>query len=144
MAADYSGVVSGLVAVVIYSLLPIALLWLAFRWRRIAAFAVASGRRFGLVPKPPERPVGPPLEEIAANIRRLSATLEAMPDGTPWARRQGTLMAYDSTLAKACTALEIEQRLTELPFTRVRDIERMRVESELREAGIVMRRSQAV
>ena len=86
---------------------------------------------------------GPPLEQIAADIRRILAGIERLPANAPIARRRGALLAYDDALAAACRALGIEQHLTDMPLGPARHAERLRLECELQYEGFVIRITRA-
>jgi hypothetical protein len=88
------------------------------------------------VSPPPELATGPPIERIARDVRRLRAELLATTPGTPMARRIGVTRAYDDVLADACRALAVPDSLTGLPSGIERDAERLRVEHQLRAAGL--------
>jgi hypothetical protein len=79
----------------------------------------------------------PPIEQLAVQLRRLSAVLtDARPVSS--VRRFGVERAYDETLIRACTALGIEQHLDSADLDD-REFERLRVEAMLQEAGLVLR-----
>jgi hypothetical protein len=59
-----------------------------------------------------------------------------VPSGTPVARRRGLLAAYDDVLREAAAALEVPERLADVPPA-AREPERMRLLAELRAAGLV-------
>jgi hypothetical protein len=80
---------------------------------------------------------GPPIEQLAIQLRRLSAVLTA-PGPVSSVRRFGVERAYDETLAKACAALGIEQQLGAVA-PEDREFERLRVEAMVQEAGVVLR-----
>jgi 2'-5' RNA ligase len=93
----------GVAQVAAASLLPVAIVWLVFNAGRVGGAAVRVLRRCHLLPKP--RVVvlaGPPVERIAADLRRLSGQLRQLPRGTSRARQQGLLQAYDEVLVTAC------------------------------------------
>lgn len=79
---------------------------------------------------------GPPIEAIAADLRRVRRVLRCYQPGTPAGRRLGARQAYDQLLMQACRAVEVEHRLDTLPEGVDRDIERLRVEESLRGAGL--------
>lgn len=90
-------------------------------------------------PKP--APLGPPIEEIAANLRRLQAWLDRYDDPTPLPGKAtkvaATRLAYDRVLADACLALEIRESLSETDgFDH--EAERLRVQAALLDAGFVL------
>lgn len=78
----------------------------------------------------------PPIECVAADLRRVRRVLSCFPPGTPAIKRIGARQAYDELLMQACAALEVEHRLHTLPEGVDRDIERMRLEECLRNHGL--------
>ena len=93
-------------------------------------------------PGPPRArpsPVGPPIERIADDVRRIAAPIEALPPRAPRVRRDGTLLAYDDALSAACRALGLDDGLLALPLGAARDARRLRIECELECAGFVIR-----
>lgn len=87
-------------------------------------------------------PVGPPIQDIAASLRRLRGWLEIYDDPTPIPGKatkvMACTMAYDRVLADACRALEISESLTDTIGVE-REAERLRVESALEDAGLMLR-----
>jgi hypothetical protein len=83
-------------------------------------------------------PTHPPIEEVAASLRRLRAMLNSLPKGTSWVRSVGVANAYDQMLAVACEQLEVDNRLLSMTHGRLRDLERLRVEYELGECGLLL------
>jgi hypothetical protein len=79
----------------------------------------------------------PPIEQLAVQLRRLSAVLTAAGPVSS-VRRFGVERAYDEVLIKACGALGIEQQLDRVP-SEDREFERLRVEAMVQEAGLVLR-----
>jgi hypothetical protein len=124
--------VGNLVLFAIAVLAPSLLFWLMVRTPRTvdAVGAYLRKRRRG-----PE-PAAPPIEQLAANLRRLHRTLAEFPPGTPALRRRATRQAYDALLVQACTAVDVPHRLDGLPEGVDREIERLRVEQALRDAGV--------
>jgi len=80
-------------------------------------------------------PTGPPLEQIATEIHRLTHARRSCAPGSP--RFIAATRAYDRRLAHACRALEIDEHLTSLEGLD-QDLERLRVEGLLIEAGFVL------
>jgi hypothetical protein len=78
----------------------------------------------------------PPIECIAADLRRVRRVLACFPPGTSAIKRISARQAYDELLMQACAALEVEHRLHVLPEGVDRDIERMRLEECLRNLGL--------
>jgi hypothetical protein len=77
-----------------------------------------------------------PIQDVAADLRRLSGQLVVVPAGTPQARRAGLQAAYDDVLIEAARLLEVPQALRDLSAGRARDAERRRVEVALSRAGL--------
>ena len=80
----------------------------------------------------------PPVEQIAAELRRLNRQRCHGPvtESEKWATAVTT--AYDKWLLAACRRLEISEQLTTLAGLD-REIERVRVEGQLETAGLVLR-----
>ena len=102
----------------------------------MVALTVRVGRLLHLIPAPPPRPVGMPLERIAADLRRLRAGATHHPPGMPMAKYRGAVAAYDDALIDACRALGLWTELSTIPDGVERESERLRVEFELERAGI--------
>ena len=81
-------------------------------------------------------PVGRPIEQVAADLRRLGAQLARVPAGAPMARRRGLQAAYDDVLVEAARLLEVPHALDGVPPGRPRDVERLRLQTALAEAGL--------
>lgn len=87
---------------------------------------------------PPERPAHPPLEKLAADLRRLWPEVYDPRPGTRMAKHRGVVQAYDAHLAEVAGVLEVETALLDLLETSLeREAERMRVEHALALAGLV-------
>jgi hypothetical protein len=86
--------------------------------------------------RPPTEPPHRPIEQVAADLHRLSRQLARVPAGAPQARRSGLQAAYDDVLIEAARLLEVSQTLTGLPPGNARSAERRRVEIGLAEAGL--------
>jgi hypothetical protein len=83
----------------------------------------------------PQGPTGPPLEQIADEIHRLTYARRTSAAGSP--RFIAATRAYDRRLAHACRALEINEHMAEL-YGLDLDLERLRVEGLLLAAGFVL------
>jgi hypothetical protein len=83
-------------------------------------------------------PVGRPIEQVAADLRRLGAQLARVPAGAPMARRRGLQAAYDDVLVEAARLLEVPHALDGVPPGRARDVERLRLQTALAEAGLAV------
>ena len=79
-------------------------------------------------------PLCRPIEDVAADVRRLHAALDR--PGLTFAKWEGTRRAYDASLAEAAEILGAEQRLLQLPPGTLRDFERQRVERLLERSGL--------
>lgn len=99
---------------------------------------VQVGRWLGLVAPPAPVPVGPPIERIAADVRRIRTDIRHAPPGMPMARLRGWCAAYDDVLVAACRALDVEQHLKSSVTPRERELERERVERMLVRAGLLV------
>jgi len=90
---------------------------------------------------PPVGPVGPPIERLAADLRRLAGQRVGLATRSPvW--HSAVQRAYDDRLTVACRELEIPQHLAELEGVDL-EIERVRVEGLLQRAGLTVRDSEA-
>jgi len=97
--------------------------------------AARPGFGWLVVPEPPA-PIGPPIQQIAADLRRLQRQrLEIATRSTVWFA--AVQRAYDERLCMACRCLDIEQHLDSLEGID-REIERIRLEGELAAAGLVI------
>jgi hypothetical protein len=80
---------------------------------------------------------GLPIEEVAANLRRLRTVVAA--DAHRSAAHQiGNRLAYDRVLSQACDMLGVEHDLAKESSGMERDIERFRLEAELERAGVIL------
>ena len=86
--------------------------------------------------RPPQEPPHRPIEQVAADLHRLSRQVARVPAGAPQARRNGLQAAYDDVLIEAARLLEVPQTLDGLSPGRARDAERRRVEISLAAAGL--------
>ena len=79
-----------------------------------------------------------PVQDVAADLRRLARELAAVPAGAPYVRWQALQTAYDRVLTEATELLEVPHDLADLPMGTARDIERLRVVCTLEAAGLVV------
>jgi hypothetical protein len=124
--------VGNLVLLAVAVIAPTLLFWLILRVPRTVDAVGAYLRRRRRGPEP----VCPPIERLAVDLRRVHRTLVEFPPGTPAVRRRAARQAYDALLAQACTAVDVPHRLDALAEGVDREVERLRVEEALREAGI--------
>lgn len=80
-------------------------------------------------------PLGRPVEQVAADLRRLRVAFGQ--EGLRFAKWEGTRLAYDAALAEGADALEIPHLLAILPPGGERDAERTRVERLLEGVGLL-------
>lgn len=120
---------SGVLGVVAVTAMLAIVLWVVF----YAGSARLFVRRH--LPAPPA-PAGPPIEALAADLKRLRAATRSVAPGTSLVRRNATLAAYDDALVQACLALGLPDTLTALPPGTDREAERLRVEALLEAAGL--------
>jgi hypothetical protein len=128
--AGAGGVLGNLILFAVVCIIPTVLFWCALR-------APALVRRVREKFAQPQ-PQGPPIERVAADLRRVHRLLAGYPSGTSAARRYGTRQAYDELLTQACRQIGVPHRLGELPEGMDREIERLRVEQSLRERGLAV------
>jgi hypothetical protein len=141
---DVYQVVLGAIAVSIMILVPVGVVLLygllAGRWDAAISNwresrCQKAERRRNL--RAMRRQQGVPLEQVAANLRRLRGVLTV--DAHRSAVHQiGNRVAYDQVLIQASEMLQIEHDLAKHSAGMERDIERLRVEAELERAGIVL------
>ena len=77
-----------------------------------------------------------PLEEIAADVRRLARRHRCPAEGARFAKVEGYRRAYDNVLLEACSVLSVTTLIGVLPPGTELDRERMRVEELLDTAGL--------
>jgi hypothetical protein len=93
-------------------------------------------RCFGPELAPEGDPVWPPIEKIAADLRRLRRQRTGIALRSPvWFA--AIEKAYDDRLRLACERLDIDEHLDELTGVD-REIERVRLEGELEAAGLTL------
>lgn len=131
-----SSVLFGLLKVTGISLVPVgimaAFLHAAFLMERV----VALGRGMHLLAPPPEPPIGPPLEKLAADLRRLRPEVHSPRPGIAMARQRALVAAFDGVLVQAATALRVTTTLAELPDGLEHEAERLRLEHALELTGL--------
>ncbi|MER7001571.1 hypothetical protein ABT297_00755 [Dactylosporangium sp. NPDC000555] len=83
------------------------------------------------------RAVGPPIEQVAGDLRRLNRLREGVATRSRvWF--VAVQEAYDDGLRLACAQLGVEEHLDELAGVDL-ELERLRVEGELQRAGLILR-----
>ena len=119
----------------------LVVLWVLPDWGKYRDRVLRVGRALHLAEPLPPHPAGPPIEQIAADIRRIRTQIRQAPPGMPVAKRRGWLEAYDDLLVTACHALGLEERIRAIPEGAERNLERERVERLLTLAGLQLRSS---
>ena len=123
-----------MVVLTVLAAAPIYLFDLLLRPGRVSRWAGAVWRRRR---RDVTEPAGPPVEQLAAQLRRLSSVrLDSRQVSS--VRWFGVERAYDETLGKACQALGVEHHLDDVRLAD-REFERLRVEAMLENAGLVLR-----
>jgi len=133
----HEGVWTGLLLVAAVTAIVAASLWLLFSGL-IAHTGVRVGRALHVLPQVPLATANPPLETVVADLHRIGRELDSPAPGLPMAKRRGALQAYEDRLLDACRALEVPDTLDGLAEGIDRDAERLRLESRLAEAGLVV------
>jgi hypothetical protein len=125
------------VAICVLALLP------ANRVALHVRLAEAAGRGWRRLWPRPAEPGGQPIEDIAASLRRLQQWLDTYSDPRPIPGKATKVIAatsaYDRVLVDACRALEVPQGLDGTDGLD-REAERLRMQSALVDAGLVLRR----
>ena len=86
-------------------------------------------------------PLRRPIDQIGADLRRLHGAFRR--GGMRFAKYEGCRLAYDGVLAEAAETLEVDHMMATLPPGVDRDLERLRVEWLLEEAGLLPRQHAA-
>lgn len=85
----------------------------------------------------PAAPAGPPIEQLAGDLRRLNRLRMGVATRSPvWFN--AVQRAYDEALRVACGQLGVDQYLGEVSGVDL-EVERLRVEGELQRAGLALR-----
>ncbi len=103
--------------------------WWHMSWVGRALYTVAAA--------PPPVPSGPPIEQLAGDLRRLNRLRMGVATRSPvWFN--AVQRAYDEALRVACGQLGIDQYLDEVSGVDL-EVERLRVEGALQRAGLALR-----
>ena len=144
MAVDLYQVILGGIAVAVMVLVPILAVVIydrlvgrweggLSRWRDRRSSAAAHRQAVREL----RHQQGLPIEQLAADLRRLRAILGTDAHRSA-AHQMGNRLAYDKLLMQVCEMLEIEHDLDGDSIGIERDIERIRVEAELERAGLIL------
>ena len=134
-----SAVLVGFLKVIGISLVPVAIMAAFIHARVLLGWCVTIGRRLHLLKTPDPPPEGPPLEKLAADLRRLRPEVRSPRPGIAMARQRGIVAAYDGVLVQAARALGVPTTLAELPEGFDHEAERLRLEHALERAGLSWR-----
>jgi hypothetical protein len=129
-------VLFGFLKVIGISLVPVGVMAALIHAGTIYERAVALGRRLHLLRPEVAPPSGPPLEKLAADLRRLRAEVRHPRPGIAMARHRGVVAAYDAVLVSTARTLEVPTTLPELPAGLDHEAERVRLELALEDAGL--------
>lgn len=129
-------VLAGLLTLCAIALVPVFFL-VAFEHRQtIGSRCGGVSHRLRLRRPAPAAPAGPPIEKLAADLRRLYPLAHFPRPGTRMPKQRGATAAYDGVLELAARALEVPTTLAELPEGFDHEVERLRVEHALAAAGL--------
>ena len=124
--------------VVLVCVAPLLVILAATRASRVARGLRGVLLRCRVLHEPPVQSTRVPLEQLAADLRRLYPDAHFPRAGLRMPKQRGILMAYDKRLAETAAALDVGTDLVELPIIGFeREVERLRVEHALAEAGVV-------
>jgi hypothetical protein len=123
-------VLVGLLLYLLVAAAPTLLFWVAARLVPAVVEWVAERRRRAAAP------VGPPLERVVANLRRLRREVRDRTQNTQ-VRRVAVLAAYDDTLLQACGLVDIDAPLATAAGPD-RAFARLLTEAALEDAGIAL------
>jgi hypothetical protein len=129
-------VLFGFLKVIGISLVPVAILGAFLHARLFLEHCEALGRRMRLLPPRVPRATGPPLEKLAADLRRLRPEVRSPRPGGAMARQKGIVAAYDGVLVETASALGVPTTLGEQPEGLDHEAERLRLEDALEQAGL--------
>jgi hypothetical protein len=103
-------------------------------WRERRRFARLDRAMTRATASEPSEPVDPPIERVAADLRRLSRQrIDIANRSQVW--HAAVQRAYDDRLTVACRELGVEEHMAELAGVDL-EIERVRVEGALQRAGM--------
>lgn len=110
---------------------PVVLLWLALRLPRM----VSAVRDRRAVRRREQTPQGLPIERLAVDLWRLRSELVTQPPAN-YVRRTALLSAYDTVLTATCARLEIRTELGTVSSWQDLELERLRAEAAIEQAGL--------
>jgi hypothetical protein len=123
-------VVEGLLLYVAIAVAPTVIVWLGVRVLPAVVTSLWERRRRS------DRPTGPCLESVVANLRRLHRQVRDCRPPTR-VRTVALLAAYDDTLLEACAMVDVDAPLATATGTD-RAFARMLTEAALENAGVAL------
>lgn len=127
---------AGITAMLVGAFAALGVLFRLFSGQLLLDLRARRRAREGNVPAP----AAPrPVEAVAADVRRLGRQLDTVPAGAPQVRRRGLQAAYDDVLTEAAALLAVPHTLGAVPHGFARDVERLRLQTALSDAGLVVR-----
>src|SRR4051794_39429900 len=129
-------VLVGLLEVVALAAAPVVMVSLLVRTPQIYERSVTLGRRVHMLNTPPTRPMGLPIEKLAADLRRLRPECRSAHPDARSAKQKRTVASYDTALMATARALDVDTSLADLPDGMDREVERRRLEQALESAGL--------
>jgi hypothetical protein len=114
--------------------LPAAVVWALMHLPEVIALL---GRGIDRLHPPAPEPPGPPIEQIATDLHRISGHLDTLVAAGPTPGRilrvRSTMTAYDHVLLTACRALDVDPATTTVPMS---SQQRLQIEADLAAAGL--------
>jgi hypothetical protein len=131
--AGGSPVLTGILFLCVLTVVPVLLYWLTARCLPALVDRLAERRK---IRRAREQPAGPAIEAAVADLRRLRREVREgrQPNHV---RHVALLQAYDSTLIRVCSYIEVEAPLA-VAVGSDRPYARLVTESVLEDAGIVL------
>jgi hypothetical protein len=125
-------VIGSIVLLILVAMAPVAVLVAAAGLYR----RVIGQRNVRRAARRPAMRAPRPIEQVAADLRRLHRQLELVPTAGPHTRGRALVVAYDRVLAEAAALLDVPEALRSTPEGWDRDGERLQVEARLARAGL--------
>ncbi len=132
-------VLFGLLKVIAIALVPLGIVAAFVNARVLIARFVDLGRRAHLLNTPDPPPAGPPLQWIAAELRRLRPEVRSPRPELAVTVHRAIVAEYDGVLVQAATALGVPTTLADVPEGLDHEAERLRLEHALELAGLSWR-----
>jgi hypothetical protein len=131
MVVALQPLVAGALWMALLVLAPPALFWIGLQVPKV----VDAARERRAVRLAKRQPTGPPLEKLATDLRRLRAEMVYRKPNN-YLLLTALMQAYDDVLESMCVRLELPCELGKLPIGPDRNLERLRAEATVQEAGV--------